>query len=75
MSDSKHEEILEKIEEMFPDQLLLSIKDLSAVMGLSAKTIYNYTAPKSKKDFLKPVRHSRLLKFRIHDVAKYLAAF
>jgi predicted DNA-binding transcriptional regulator AlpA len=72
---SRYEETLKMLQTMFPDQILLSVDDLAKLTGLSKKTVYNKVAPAyNGKKFLKPVRHSRLLKFRVHDVAKYIAS-
>lgn len=74
MSKSKYDEILEKLEDMFPNKLLLSVSDLSQATGLKKRTIYNATGGKASKKFpVRPVRHSRLLKFRIHDVARFIS--
>jgi len=72
----KYDETLATIKEMFPNKLLLSVDDLSQVIGLSTKTLYDRLAPNSKKKKLsiKVTRHSRYLKFRIHDVARYIAS-
>jgi predicted DNA-binding transcriptional regulator AlpA len=77
VESKKYRETLEKLESMFPNKLLLDVKDLANVTGLSVKTIYVKVAPgcKRKKLGIEPVRHSRRhLRFKIHDVARFISA-
>jgi len=76
-SSKKYQETLEKLESMFPDKLLLSVNDLSKVTGLKVSTIYVKVSPncKRKKLPIKAVRHSnRHVRFKIHDVARYISS-
>lgn len=70
----RFEEILESLERMFPGKILLPIEDTARALGCSTQTIYNGTGRKARKRFpVKPVRTGKSLKFRIHDVARYIA--
>ena len=52
---------------------LLSVEETAQYLGLSARTIYNAIAPKSKKPFpVKAKRVGKLVKFDIRDLEKYV---
>jgi len=52
---------------------LLTINETAAYLGLSARTIYNGTAPKSRKPFpVKPKRIGKLVRFDIRDLDQYV---
>jgi predicted DNA-binding transcriptional regulator AlpA len=56
------------------EKRLLSIKELSHLLGISPKTIYNRVGRKSKRPFpVKPKRVGRLVKFDRQDVDRYIA--
>ena len=70
-SDQRFQEILETLERQYPGQLLLSVAELSRASGRPKGTLYN----RISQDTLEiPFRRiGGKPKFRIHDVARYLA--
>ena len=55
------------------EKRLLSIKEASAYLGLSVRTIYNGIAPKSKAPFpVKPKRWGKRVLFDIRDLDRYV---
>ena len=69
----RFEEILREISRRHPDSLLLNIEQTARVLGLQPRTIYNQTAPKAKRPFPIPVVRLRGPKFRVIDLARFLA--
>jgi len=64
---------MEGREEETVKRRLLSVEETARYLGLSARTIYNGTAPKSKRPFpIKPKRIGRLIKFDLKDVEEYI---
>ena len=52
---------------------LFSVEEAAEYLGLSARTIYNAVAPKSKKPFpVKPKRVGKLVKFDVKDLEAYV---
>jgi hypothetical protein len=71
--DPKYQEILLSLERSFPGKILLGVKDTGGVLDFAPRTIYNGISRGARKPFpIKPVR-SGGVKFRIHDIARYLA--
>ena len=70
-----YEETLHKLEQMYPNQFLLTINDLAKVTSVKKRTLYKSTGKKSVKKLpIQPVNlNSRLLRFSIFDVAKMLS--
>lgn len=55
------------------DKRLLSIKEAAAYLGLSPRTIYNGTGPKSKMPFpIKAKRIGKLVRFDRKDLDHYI---
>jgi excisionase family DNA binding protein len=60
-------------EKNFPQRRLLSVKELSEMLGISPRTIYNRTHRSAKKPFpIKFKRFGKLIKFDVKDVEEYL---
>ena len=59
-----------------PDKLLkrlLNVQEAAAYLGVSPKTIYNQSGPRSKKQFpVKAKRVGKLVKFDIRDLDAYI---
>jgi len=54
---------------------LFSVEEAADFLGLSARTIYNGIAPKSKNPFpVKVKRIGKLCKFDIRDLEKFVAS-
>jgi predicted DNA-binding transcriptional regulator AlpA len=71
----KYEETLRMLKNMFPQKVLLTVEDVSGVVGLSTGSIYNRVRPNSKgKPFIKTTRVSWHLRFHISDVARFIAS-
>ena len=52
---------------------LLSVEEVAQYLGISARTIYNAIAPKSKKPFpIKVKRIGKLCKFDLVEIDKYI---
>ena len=52
---------------------LLSVEETAKYLGISPRTLYNRTAPKSKNPFpVKPKRIGKLIKFDINDLDHYI---
>ena len=52
---------------------LLSVEETAEYLGISPRTLYNRTAPKSKNPFpVKPKRIGKLIKFDINDLDHYI---
>ena len=52
---------------------LLSVEETATYLNISARTIYNSIAPKSKKPFpVKPKRIGKLVRFDIRDLEEYV---
>lgn len=63
----------EKQENVF-EKRLLSIEETATYLGMSARTIYNAIAPKSKKPFpVKAKRIGKLVRFDIRDLERFVA--
>lgn len=55
------------------EKRLLSIKETAIYLGLSPRSIYNGTAPKSKAPFpIKPKRIGKLVRFDRKDLDRYV---
>lgn len=58
-----------------PERRLLTIPETGVYLGLSARTIYNGIAPKSKSPFpVKPKRIGKSVRFDLRDLEKYVDA-
>ena len=69
-----YQEIIETLQAAYPGQIFLSVTDFSNASGLAAGTVYNRIGRKSEQRLDIPViRIGNRPKFRIHDVARYLA--
>ena len=56
-----------------PLRRMLSVEETGVYLGLSAQTIYNGIAPKSKKPFpVKPRRIGKCVRFDIKDLDRYI---
>ena len=52
---------------------LFTVEETAHYLGLSPRTIYNATAPKSKTPFpVKPKRIGKLVRFDIRDLDRYV---
>ena len=52
---------------------LLSVEEVAVYLGISARTIYNQVAPKSKRPFpIKAKRIGKLVKFDVKDLDNYI---
>jgi len=52
---------------------LLSVEETAEYLGISPRSLYNRTAPKSKNPFpVKPKRIGKLIKFDINDLDHYI---
>jgi len=52
---------------------LMSIQDAAIYLGLSPRTLYNATAPKSKDPFpVKPRRIGKRVLFDVHDLDRFV---
>jgi len=52
---------------------MLSVEEAAVYLGLSPRTIYNGTGPKSKDPFpVKPKRIGKLVRFDIRDLDKFV---
>ena len=52
---------------------LLSVKELSELLGISPRTIYNGVHRRAKKPFpIKPKRIGRSIKFDVRDVDRFI---
>ena len=52
---------------------LFTVEETAYYLGLSPRTIYNATAPKSKTPFpVKPKRIGKLVRFDVRDLDKYV---
>jgi len=52
---------------------LLNVEETARYLGISARTIYNAIAPKSKKPFpIKVKRIGKLCKFDLVEIDKYI---
>jgi len=55
------------------DRRLLDVKAAAAYLSISARTLYNGIAPKSKNPFpVKPKRIGKLVRFDIRDLDRYV---
>jgi predicted DNA-binding transcriptional regulator AlpA len=53
---------------------LLSVEELSVVLNIAKKTIYNSTSPNSEKPFpIKPLRINGAIRFCVDDVEDYIS--
>lgn len=60
---------------MVEKQRLLRVEEAAAYLGISARTLYNATAPKSKKPFeIKPKRIGKRVLFDVRDLDKWIDA-
>ena len=72
-NNEKYEEILAFLKERFGQRLLLNVTETGSILGVKPQTIYNGISRKTKRRFpIEPVRLGGP-KFRIHDLARYLA--
>ena len=52
---------------------LFTVEETAHYLGLSPRTIYNATAPKSKAPFpVKPKRIGKLVRFDVRDLDRYV---
>ena len=52
---------------------LFTVEETAYYLGLSPRTIYNATAPKSKAPFpVKPKRIGKLVRFDVRDLDRYV---
>ena len=52
---------------------LLSVEETAEYLGISPRSLYNRTAPKSRNPFpVKPKRIGKLVKFDINDLDQYI---
>lgn len=52
---------------------LLNVKEAAEYLGLSPRTLYNMSAPKSKKPFpVKPKRIGKLLKWDLRELEEFV---
>jgi len=62
-----------KMSELNVQKRLLGVEEAAVYLGISARTIYNGIAPKSKKPFpVKPKRIGKLVKFDRRDLDTYI---
>jgi hypothetical protein len=71
---STYQEILESLERQYPGRIYLSVEQLANATGMAPGTVYNLTHRKAKKKLQIPVKRiGNRPKFRIHDVARFMA--
>jgi predicted DNA-binding transcriptional regulator AlpA len=59
--------------EQRPMKRLLSVEETAEYLGISPRSLYNRTAPKSRNPFpVKPKRIGKLVKFDINDLDQYI---
>jgi|GEM_PF-1580849 len=73
IDEKKIKAILDTIIKSYPGKMLLSKKETAQVLGMETRTFYNISAPGAANRFpVKPVRAGGQ-KYRIHDLAEYVA--
>ena len=72
-NNERFKEILEHLKQQFDGRLLLSVNEAGQVFGVKPQTIYNRIAKNAKNPF--PIEVIRMggPKFRLYDIAKFLA--
>ena len=67
------EAIKEKKVTIEPGQRLLNINQAAHFLNISARTLYNATAPKSKNPFpIKPKRIGKSLRFDLRELEQFI---
>ncbi|MFZ7124746.1 MAG: helix-turn-helix domain-containing protein [Desulfobacterales bacterium] len=66
-----YDEILRSLERQYPGQLLVGVKEVARIFGVSEKTVYNMSSRRAKKKF--PVSFGRFKRAKLTDIAKVLA--
>ncbi|MFC1532890.1 hypothetical protein ACFL7M_05955 [Thermodesulfobacteriota bacterium] len=73
-ADQRYKEILETLEKRYPGQIFISVSQLAKAADMAPGTVYNGISRRSKKRLNIPVsRIGNKPKFRVHDVARFMA--
>jgi predicted DNA-binding transcriptional regulator AlpA len=60
-------------EKNHPSTRLVTVRELSKMLGISPRTIYNGTHRRAKKKFpIKPKRIGKLIRFDVRDIEAYI---